>query len=48
MEPDFVKSLFLEPKASAQVAFDDAIAKYGDNASVIAMPYGGATLPVLK
>ena len=48
MEPDFVRSLFLNPKASAQEAFDDAIAKYGDNASVIAMPFGGATLPVLK
>ena len=48
MDPDFVISLFLNPKASAQEAFDDAIAKYGDNASVIAMPYGGATLPVLK
>ena len=48
MEDDFVKSLFLNPKASAQEAFDDAMKKYGPDASVIAMPYGGATLPVLK
>lgn len=47
MDPAFVESLFLKPKASAQQAFDDALAKYGDDASVIAMPFGGATLPVL-
>ena len=48
MDPDFVRSLFLNPKASAQEAFDDAMKKYSDNASVIAMPYGGATLPILS
>ena len=48
MDPSFVKSLFLNPKASAQQAFDDALKKYGSDATVIAMPYGGATLPVLK
>ena len=48
MDDDFVKSLFLNPKASAQEAFNDALKKYGDNASVIAMPFGGATLPILK
>ena len=48
MEDDFVRSLFLNPKASAQEAFNDALKKYGDSASVIAMPFGGATLPVLN
>lgn len=48
MDPAFVESLFLTPKESAQQALDDALKKYGDNASIIAMPYGGATLPVLK
>lgn len=48
MDPSFVESLFLKPKTSAQQAFDDAIAKYGDNASVVAMPYGGATLPIIQ
>ncbi|MDO5426819.1 MAG: hypothetical protein Q4F54_03765 [Coriobacteriia bacterium] len=47
MDDDFVRSLFLNPKASAQEAFNDALKKYGDNANVIAMPFGGATLPVI-
>ena len=46
MEDDFVRSIFLAPKASAQAAYDDAVAEYGENATVIAMPYGGATLPI--
>ena len=45
MEDDFVKSIFLTPKSSVQSAFDDAIAKLGDNATVLAMPHGGSTLP---
>lgn len=48
MDPAFVEGLFLTQKESAQQAYNDAIAKYGDNASVIAMPYGGATLPIIK
>lgn len=48
MNESFVKKLFLTPKKSAQNAFDDAICEYGNSAKVIAMPYGGATLPVLK
>ncbi len=45
MEPEFVQSLFLTPRASAQEAFDAAMEKYGPDATVIAMPFGGATLP---
>lgn len=48
MEPDFVRSIFLNPQPSAQVAFSQAMEKYGENASVIAMPYGGSTLPFCK
>ena len=48
MDPDFVRSIFLNPQPSAQVAFDEAMAKYGPQASVIAMPYGGATLPICE
>ena len=48
MDDDFVKSIFFNPRHSAQEAFDAAFEKYGDNASVIAMPFGGATLPVAK
>ena len=46
MDDDFVKSIFLDPQKSAQAAFDKAMVKYGSAASVIAMPFGGATLPV--
>ena len=46
MDDDFVRSIFLVPKHSAQEAFDEAMKKYGPDATVIAMPYGGATLPV--
>lgn len=48
MDSEFVKSIFLTPRTSAQEAFDEAIKRYGKDASVIAMPYGGATLPILK
>lgn len=48
MDPDFVKSIFLNPQPSAQVAFDKAMEKYGPAATVIAMPYGGATLPICE
>ena len=48
MEDDFVRSIFLNPKPSAQKALDDAFEKYGPNATVIAMPFGGATLPMAK
>ena len=48
MEPDFVRSIFLTPFASAQEAFDCAMKKYGENATVLAMPYGGATLPMAE
>ena len=46
MEPEFVRSIFLTPQPSAQKAFDEAMERYGPEASVIAMPFGGATLPI--
>ena len=46
MDDAFVESIFLTPRKSAQEAFDIAMAKYGPDSTVIAMPYGGATLPV--
>ena len=46
MDDDFVRSIFMSPQPSAQKALDDAFAKYGSDATVIAMPFGGATLPV--
>ena len=45
LEPDFVRNIFLEPKASAQEALDCAFEKLGKDATVLAMPYGGSTLP---
>ncbi|MBQ3074570.1 MAG: nickel-dependent lactate racemase [Clostridia bacterium] len=48
MDPDFVRSIFLTPFSTAQEAFDCAMKKYGDNATVLAMPYGGATLPMAE
>ena len=47
MDDDFVRSIFMTPRPSAQAAFDAAMEKYGPDATVIAMPYGGATLPIL-
>ena len=48
MDPDFVRNIFLTPFSTAQEAFDCAMKKYGDNATVLAMPYGGATLPIAE
>ena len=48
MDSDFVRSIFLNPQPSAQAAFDEAMERYGPDARVLAMPFGGATLPVVK
>ena len=48
MAPDFVRSIFMTPFATVQDAFDAAMKKMGENASVIVMPYGGSTLPVTE
>ncbi|MDE7262954.1 MAG: nickel-dependent lactate racemase [Oscillospiraceae bacterium] len=45
LEPDFVRSIFLTPQPSAQAALDAAFEKLGTGATVLAMPYGGSTLP---
>lgn len=45
MEDSFVRSLFMTPRHSAQEALELALERYGENASVLAMPFGGATLP---
>lgn len=43
-----VRQTFLKPFHSLQEAFDAAEEKYGGKGTVIAMPYGGSTLPQLK
>ncbi len=45
LEEDFVRSIFLTPQPSAQAALDAAFAELGEDASVLAMPFGGSTLP---
>lgn len=45
MEPDFVRSIFLTPQPDVQTALDRAFEKLGPDATVLAMPYGGSTLP---
>ena len=48
MDPGFVRSIFMDPYDSLEPAFADAMSKYGPEASVIVMPFGGATLPALR
>ena len=45
LEPEFVRSIFLTPHVSVQAALDAAFAKLGPEATVLAMPCGGSTLP---
>ena len=45
---DFVEKIFLKPAHSAQEALDAAFARLGPDATVLAMPYGGSTLPRVK
>lgn len=45
LDDDFVRSIFLKPYKSAQEALDHAFSKLGPDATVLAMPYGGSTLP---
>lgn len=46
MDEEFVKKIFLNPQPSAQAALDAAFAKYGPDATVLVMPFGGSTLPI--
>lgn len=45
LEPEFVRSIFMEPYGDVQSAFDAAMKKQGPSAQVLVMPYGGSTLP---
>ncbi|MBR0139231.1 MAG: nickel-dependent lactate racemase [Firmicutes bacterium] len=47
LDDDFVKSIFMEPYHSVQEAYDAAKARLGEDSTVIAMPYGGSTLPIV-
>ena len=48
MDPEFVRSIFMEPYQSLAPAFADAMKRQGPDARVIVMPFGGATLPVIR
>lgn len=47
MDPKLVKSIFMEPYNTIQEAFDDAFEELGNDITVLIMPYGGSTLPVI-
>ena len=48
LSDEFVRSIFLTPQPSAQMALDEAFKKLGSKATVLAMPSGGSTLPCIK
>lgn len=48
LEANFVRRLFFTPYPTAQAALDAAMAKLGKDATILAMPYGGSTLPRVK
>lgn len=45
LDKSLVERFFMKPFSTAQEAYDAAIAKRGPGATVLAMPYGGSTLP---
>ena len=47
MDEDTVRSIFMTPFRSVQDALDDALRRKGPDAAIIAMPFGGSTLPCL-
>jgi nickel-dependent lactate racemase len=48
MKYEFVKRIFLKPFCTVQSALDTAFERFGKDASVLVMPYGGSTLPVVN
>ncbi|MGJ4851794.1 nickel-dependent lactate racemase [Bacillota bacterium Meth-B3] len=45
LKDDFVRKIFLTPFPTAQAALDAALEKLGARSTILAMPYGGSTLP---
>ena len=48
LKPDFVRSIHLKPCLDIQKELDETLKRYGKEASIIAMPYGGSTLPCIN
>ncbi|MBR7082375.1 MAG: transcriptional regulator, partial [Oscillospiraceae bacterium] len=44
-ENEFAINAFMKPYPTVEAAYRAAVEKLGENATVIAMPYGGSTLP---
>ncbi len=47
LDPGLVSRMHLEPKVSVEEAMRDATSLMGENSTVLFMPYGGSTLPVV-
>lgn len=45
LSEDFVRSIFFTPQPTVQAALTTAFDRLGKDATVVAMPYGGSTLP---
>ena len=48
MDSSIIQKTFLQPVDDLHTAFDACMKKYGADAKVIVMPYGGSTLPVME
>lgn len=48
LEKETAKSIFMTPADNLEEAWQKAVEKQGENATVIAMPFGGATLPICR
>jgi nickel-dependent lactate racemase len=48
MDRDFVTGIFLKPFSAVGEALAAAFEKLGEDSTVLIMPYGGSTLPVVK
>ncbi|MBQ1887793.1 MAG: nickel-dependent lactate racemase [Firmicutes bacterium] len=47
LEDDFVRKIFMKPFGTVSDAYKAAVSVLGPDATVIAMPYGGSTLPIV-
>ena len=48
LNADFVKRIHMNPVTDPQTTLNELIDRYGPEAKVVAMPFGGSTLPILK
>ena len=48
LEQELVRQIFMQPFETVQAALDHAFAEKGEDATVLVMPFGGSTLPVVS